>query len=110
LLRIKAERDETAERSLVLLLYYSQSDEADGYLRSISADSRKPKDERDFINMVLKHERELGIGKQPSHTREKELREKRRKRMFGLSDEAMDDLEELTRQIAQARTIPARNN
>lgn len=76
----------------------------------IAADAKVSKDEREFTTMVLKHERDLGLGSQPSRTIEAELREERRKRMFGLSDEAMDDLEDLTRKLANARTVSTHNH
>lgn len=101
--KIKDERNATALRSLVLLLYYAQTDDADASLRSIVANPNVSKDERDFTITVLKHERQLGMGKQPSRPREIEIREQRRRRMFGVSDEAMDDLEDLTQKLAQAR-------
>jgi hypothetical protein len=105
--RIKTEHEETALRSLLLLLYYAQSDDADDYLRSFATDRNKLEAARDFTITLLKHEHDLGIGKEPSHEAELKAREDRRKRMFGLSDEAMDDLEDLTRKIARARTIPS---
>lgn len=107
--RVKTEHDQTAQRSLLLLLYYAQTDEADAILRSIEKDQNASKVERDFTGTVVKHERELGLGKLPSRETELRAREERRKRMFAVSDEAMDDLEDLTRKIAQARIIPEGN-
>lgn len=103
--RLKSERDETALKSLLLLLYYAQTDEADAELRSIAENAATPAAERDFAKKALKHERDLGLGKRPSRETEIKVREERRKRMFGVSDEAMDDLEDLTVKIAQARTL-----
>jgi hypothetical protein len=105
--RVKAEHEETALRSLLLLLYYAQTAESDDYLRSFAADPNKLKAARDFTLTLLKHERDLGIGKEPSRETEMKAREERRKRMFGLSDEAMDDLEDFTAKIARARTVPS---
>jgi hypothetical protein len=103
--RIKTEHEETALKSLLLLLYYAQTDEADNYLRSIAANANEPKAARDFTLTLLKHEHDLGIGRRSSREAELKAREDRRKRMFGLSDEAMDDLEDLTGKIAKARTV-----
>jgi hypothetical protein len=109
MLRIKSEHDPTALRSLLLLLYYAQTDEADGSLRSFATESNQPKAARDFAVKILQHERDLGLGKQPSRKAELDAREERRKRMFALSDEAMDDLEDLTAKIAKVRTVPPVN-
>jgi hypothetical protein len=103
--RLENERDETASRSLLLLLFYAQTEEADRTIRSIADNANKPQPERDFARTILKHERELGLGNQPSHSVEVQLREERRKRMAGISDEAMDDLQDLTTKIARARTL-----
>ena len=104
--RIKSEHDETALKSLLLLLYYAQTDEADTELRSFAENAATPASQRDFVKKVEKHERDLGLGKRPSRETEIKVREERRKRMFSISDEAMDDLEELTGKIAQARSLP----
>jgi hypothetical protein len=102
--RLRMEHDVTAQKSLLLLLFYAQTDEADREVeRAAGPDSSK--EIREFAESILKHERELGVGKHPSHATEEKVREQRRKRMFAISDEAMDDLESLTRQIAQARTL-----
>jgi hypothetical protein len=102
--RLKTERDETAIKSMLLLLFYAQTDDADRMLRSVSKDPGASKTVRDFAEMILKHERDLGVGKNPSRALEIKFREQRRLRMAAVSDEAVDDMEDLTTKIAQSRS------
>jgi len=96
--------DLTAMKTLLLLLFYAQTDRSDQVLRTIATQEQSSKEVQEFAKTILKHERELGIGKKPSHQAEDRLREERRTRMSSISDEAMGDMEELTGKIAQART------
>lgn len=100
--------DLTAMKTILLLLFYAQTDRSDQVLRTIAAQEQSPKEVQEFAKTILKHERELGVGKKPSPQAQDRLREERRTRMSSISDEAMGDMEELTRKIAQART-PATN-
>jgi hypothetical protein len=101
--RMQTESDATAIKTLLLLLFYAQTNEADRLLQSTATGSDSPREVQDFASTIVKHERELGVGKQPSRATEEKLREERRTRMFSVSDEAMDDMNELTSKIAQAR-------
>ena len=103
--RLKAEGNLQAAKSLLLLLYYAQTDDADRAIRSVAGAATTPKEIHDFASVVIKREQAIGTGKRPSKENEASLREQRRKRMFAVSDEAIDDLDTLTEQIAQARTI-----
>lgn len=103
--RLKTEADLQGRKSLLLLLFYAQTDEADRLIRSTAKKVGEPQETRDFANSILDHERKLGIGSHPSPTTESQLREERRKRMFGMSDEAIDDMDQLTEKIAKARTL-----
>lgn len=105
LARIKEEHDESALKSLLLLLYYAQTNDADRMIKAFAADSGSPSNSREFAQSILKHESEVGIGTQPSPELEAKYREERRLRMAGVSDEAMDDMNELTTKIARARTL-----
>ena len=102
--RLKTEHDETATKSMLLLLFYAQSDDADRVIRSVAKDPGIGKTMRDFADMILKHERDLGVGSHPSRALEEKFREERRLRMAAVSDEAVDDMEDLTGKIAQTRT------
>ena len=104
--RIQVEHDETAMKSLLLLLFYAQTDEADREIKAIATGDGSPPAIRDFASSILKHERELGTGKQPSRQLETKLRRDRQERMAAVSDEAIDDMNQLTERIARARTLP----
>jgi hypothetical protein len=104
--RLRSERDETALQSLLLLLFYAQTDQADQAIRQVAANNTYSSKARDFAKLVLAHERKIGLGTAPAQTLEKKYREQRLLRMRAVSDEAMDDLDVLTKQIAQARTLP----
>jgi hypothetical protein len=103
--RLKVERDETAIKSLLLLLFYAQSDEADQAIRRVAYAGGSSKAIREMSQGILKHEKELGTGTNPSQELEAKYREERRLRMAAMSDEAMDDLDVLTGKIAEARTV-----
>jgi len=101
--RLKIEADIHAKKTLLLLHYYAQTDEADQAIRGTAANDGERKEIRDYATSIVEHERTLGIGSHPSMAAENQLREERRKRMFGMSDEAIDDADELTDKIAKAR-------
>ena len=103
--RLKVERDETALKSLLLLLFYAQSDEADRAISSFAIAPSSSAHVREFAQTIIKHEHELGVGTHPSSELEARFREERRVRMASVSDEAMDDLEILTGKIAKARSL-----
>jgi hypothetical protein len=103
--RARTERDPQAMKTLLLLLFYAQTSQSDRLIQSTAADVAVPMEVRDFAGTIVKHEKQLGIGRQPSKAAEAKLREERRTRMFAVSDEAMDDLDELTTKIAKARTL-----
>jgi hypothetical protein len=101
--RLKTERDETATKSMLLLLFYAQADDADRIIRSVAKDPKSSAVIREFASRIVEHERGVGVGTHPSRELESKFREQRRARMTGISDEAVDDMEELTGKIAQAR-------
>lgn len=103
--RLKTEHDETAMKSLLLMLFYAQTDAADRAISTVAEKPGRDANIRRYAASILQHEREIGMGKQPSLQLENKYRAERRNRMKGVSDEAMDDMNELTTQIAQARTV-----
>src|SRR5216684_9401795 len=87
--RLPKESDETAQKSLLLVLWYAQTPESDKAIREFSADANKPAPSRSYAN-------ELAHGKDKiSQTdraaaiplTEQSLREARRQRMKAVSDE-----------------------
>jgi hypothetical protein len=103
--RIKAESNETAIKSLLLLLFYAQTDESDSVIKQFATSLGTSSTVRDSADSILKHEREIRTGKQPSRQLEVKLREERQKRVAAVSDEAMDDMNVLTEKIARSRTV-----
>lgn len=103
--RFRTEHDATALKSLLLILFYAQTNEADRLILAAANAQNSPKEIREFADTIVKHEKELGVGKQPSAATEAKVREERQKRMFAVSDEAMEDMNELTEKIARSRSL-----
>jgi hypothetical protein len=80
-------------------------DESDSVIKQFATGLGTSSAIRDSADSILKHEREIRTGKQPSRQLEAKLREERRKRMAAVSDEAMDDMNVLTEKIARSRTV-----
>lgn len=103
--RLENEHDDTAKKSLLLMLFYAQTDAADRAIATVANGPRSDANSRHFAASVIQHEREIGVRKEPSRQLENKYRAERRERMKGVSDEAMDDMNELTTKIARARSI-----
>ena len=50
---LKTERDETAQRSLLLLLWYAQTDAADQAMSAFAADASKPSPSRTYAQALV---------------------------------------------------------
>jgi hypothetical protein len=103
--RLRAEKDETAQKSLLLLVWYAQTPESDKAVLDISTDATKPAALRSAAN-TLAHRKDAVNPKDSAiatASSEASLREDRRKRMAAVSDEALDDLDEYTRKIIAKR-------
>lgn len=104
--RLKTEEDQTAQKSLIRLLWYAQTDAADSALAAFAAESSKPAANRKDASDGSHH---LGLaGNALAKTltagiSEDSIRMKRRERMKAVSDEALDDVENYTLQIAAKR-------
>jgi hypothetical protein len=107
--REPGETDVTARKSLLTLFFYAQTDDADRLLQTEAANSTSPREVQELARAIVKHEHDLGVGKQSSAANEAKFREERRTRMAAISDEAIDDMDELTAKIARARTIGGGN-
>jgi hypothetical protein len=105
--RMKTERDETATKSILLLLFYAQTDEADRIISSVAKQAESAAAVKELASSIMKHERDLGLGSHPSKDIEAKLRKQRQARVAGISDEAVDDLDDLTGEIARARSLSA---
>ncbi len=96
--RLKIEHDPTAQKSLLLLLWYAQTNEADRALTAFFADAKQPKDSRDYAQQLLRRESAVDakVKERARAMTEAGLREKRRQRLSAVSDEALDDLDDYT--------------
>jgi hypothetical protein len=103
--RLRAEKDETAQKSLLLLVWYAQTAESDKAVLDISGDATKPADLRSAAD-TLAHRKDAVNPKDrvfASAPSESALRQARRERMAAVSDEALDDLDEYTAKIIAKR-------
>jgi hypothetical protein len=104
--RLKSERDETAQKSLIRLLWYAQDNAADRTMAAFGSDASKPEATRK-IAREASQKPQLGVKALAEiaslGSTEESLRMKRRKRMQAVSDEALDDLDEYTLAIAAKR-------
>jgi len=58
--RLKIERDETAQKSLILLLWYAQTNAADGAISSFAADTSKSSTARDYAQKIMQNKDKIG--------------------------------------------------
>jgi ActR/RegA family two-component response regulator len=101
--RLAVESNQTAQKSLLLLLWYAQTNEADAAIKRFSDDSTKPAEGRSYARALLDRKKSVGA---PDETTEASLRQKRRERLKAVSDEALYDLDEYTMQLLSKRQTP----
>ena len=103
--RLGIERDQTAQRSLLLLLWYAQTDTADKAVRNFAADSAKPAASRSSAQGLIARRGNLGPAQRAEAmgTTEESLRQKRRERLKGVSEEALRDLDNYTMMLMSKR-------
>jgi len=96
--RIAAEQDQTAQKSLLLLLWYAQTDAADKAINDFVSNAGKPAEVRAYARGLLSRKGNLGPidGAEALLTTEQSLRQKRRERLKAVSDEALLDLDNYT--------------
>jgi len=104
--RLKLEKDQTAQKSLIRLLWYAQDNSADRAIAAFASDSSKPEATRKIASEASQKPK-LGAKALAEiaslGSTEESLRAKRRKRMQAVSDEALGDLDEYTLAIASKR-------
>jgi hypothetical protein len=103
--RLRTERDETAQKSLILLLWYAQTNAADTEIAAFAADTTKPPAARDYAKQTMQSKNTLGRLQQAEAlaSTEASLRQKRQERMKVVSDEALIDLDAYTMMLAAKR-------
>jgi hypothetical protein len=103
--RLKTERDETAQKSLLLLLWYAQTDAADQAMSAFAGDASKPSVSRTYARELVNRKDKIGSKErtQASDSTEASLRQKRRERLKTVSDEALIDLDDFTLMLIAKR-------
>lgn len=101
--RLKTEKDSTAQKSLLLLLWYAQTDSADSAIQSIAHDHARSDEVKKYANELANQKSSLAATLKARLTSEAEIRKQRQVRMQAVSDEALDDLNELTMQLVALR-------
>jgi hypothetical protein len=103
--RLKTERDETSQKSLLLLLWYAQTDAADQALSAFAGDASKPSPSRTYAHELVHRKDKIGLIQrtQALGSTEASLREKRRDRLKPVSDEALIDLDDYTAMLIAKR-------
>ena len=103
--RLASEKDLTAQKSLLLLLFYAQTSEADQAIARFSADAAKQQAARSYADELIRREHEPGVvaGAASITETEESLRQARRDRMKAVSDEALYDLDSSTAKIIAKR-------
>ena len=96
--RLRVEHDLTAQKSLLLLLWYAQSEPADQAITAFAGDTSKPPAARSYAQELLHRKDKIGSKQRlrAMGSTETSLRQKRRERLHSVSDEALIDLDEYT--------------
>ena len=103
--RLRSEKDLTAQKSLLLLLFYAQTPEADKMIAEFSSDESKPQASRAYANEMVHRRDSLSLASRAAAltSSEESLRRARRERMKAVSDEALYDLDSYTAEIMAKR-------
>ena len=96
--RLRGERDQTAQKSLLLLLWYAQTDATDAAITAFGGDASKPSASRAYAQELVHRKDKIGARErtQAAASTEASLRQKRRERLNAVSDEALIDLDDYT--------------
>ncbi len=96
--RVRAEKEETAQKSLLMLLWYAQTDAADQAISAFAADAGKPSASRAYAQELMQRKDKIGLLERTRAvaSTEASLRQKRRERLGAVSDEALSDLDDYT--------------
>jgi len=103
--RLGGENDATAQKSLLLLLWYAQTPGADKAIADFSTGTGKSADSKAYA-MELIHRKDsvnVGAGEKTQLASEESLRKARRERLKAVSDEALYDLDDYTFKIIAIR-------
>jgi hypothetical protein len=103
--RLKTETDETAQKSLLLLLWYAQTEAADKAVSAFAGDANRSSASRTFANELVHRKDKIGVKDRAEAlvASEPSLRQKRRERLKAVSDEALIDLDDYTLTLVAKR-------
>jgi hypothetical protein len=103
--RLHGENDVTAQKSLLLLLWYAQTSDSDNAIGEFSTDPGKPQASKAYANELVHRKESVGLKTRatPLTTTEESLRQARRERLKAVSDEALYDLDSYTAKIIAKR-------
>jgi hypothetical protein len=103
--RLASEQNETAQKSLLLLLWYAQTRESDEAIAAFPADASRPSASRSYAKEIMRRSEKVGRKQtlDASSSTEASLRQKRRERMKSVSDEALIDLDDYTMMLLAKR-------
>jgi hypothetical protein len=103
--RLRGEKDVTAQKSLLLVLWYAQTPESDKTIADFSTGTERPSASIAYANGLIQREASVArkASGKASHASEEALRKARRERLKAVSDEALYDLDEYTIKIIAKR-------
>jgi hypothetical protein len=103
--RLHVEKDEAAQKSLLLLLWYAQTPDSDKAIADFSTDAGKPSASKAYATELAhrKDSPDMKVGATALLASEESLRKARRERMKAVSDEALYDLDAYTVKIMAKR-------
>ena len=103
--RLRTETDVTAQKSLLLLLWYAQTRESDQAIQEFSSGPAKPQASKAYANELVHRKDRISqtLGSAGSVESEESLRQARRERLKAVSDEALYDLDSYTAKIMAVR-------
>ncbi|HTJ30001.1 MAG TPA: hypothetical protein VL346_05855, partial [Acidobacteriaceae bacterium] len=101
--RLAIETDETAQKSLLLALWYAQRPSSDQAMAAFVSDSSKPEATRKYARELIDRRSGLLAKAKAITTSEEDIRKKRMERMKNVSDEALYDLDSYTSQLITKR-------
>lgn len=103
--RLKVEHDPTAQRSLLLLLWYAQTNAADQAISAFAGDAAKPTASQTYARELMGRKEKIGAKERAgaSNQSEESIRNQRRERLKVVSDEALIDLDDYTMTLMTKR-------
>ena len=103
--RLHSENDVTAQKSLLLVLWYAQTSDADKVIEEFSTNPGKPEASKTYAVELIHREGSVPLKVRAAAltTSEESLRQARRERLKAVSDEALYDLDSYTAKIIAKR-------